>query len=1575
MNHVYRLKRTGRALLLQAVPETARSAGKGRSSAGRALGQVLVRTVASFALSGIAALLHAQQAPPAANALPQGGVVSRGSATLGNTTTPTGSALMTVNQSSARAVIDWASFNVGSNAKVQFNQPGSSAVVLNQIVGNNASQIYGQISANGQVFLSNPNGVYFSPTAQVDVGGLVATTGRASADDFMAGKVSFKREGATGSVVNDGQLNAALGGYIALLAPEVRNQGVVVAQAGTVAFASAETITLNFNSGGTGLTGITTTAQTIAALVENRSAVLAEGGQIILSAHALASLQGAVVKNSGQLSATSLSTQGGKVVLMGDSIALSGTSKIDANGPAGGGTVLVGGDWQGSGETRQATQVTMAQGASIEANATQHGDGGKVVVWSDIHNPQSQTTVNGSIQAEAGPLGGHGGKVETSGHLLNVDGIAVSTRAPAGQSGDWLLDPYNITISSTGNSVSGDFTSSSTSTILASSINTALASGNVTIQTGGTVGDGMGNGDITVNTPLSWTSGNSLSLIALGGVTGFADITTGSAASTLTINTGADSTFTGQIKGSGSLVKDGAGSFRLGGVTSYAGSTHIVAGSLVVPNAMSAPLPAATNVTIDAAGTLQYDAASMTIGSLAGSGTVYYGSSGLLSLILAGNNSTTFSGTIKGAAGGGPGITKQGSGTFTFTGTTSGLFYGFTVSAGTLQIGDGGTQGILGNYDTQIASGATLAFNRSDTFTASGGISSKTAGAGTVIQMGSGTVVLSGSGLNFSGAVNLNAGALNLGSSNAIGTAGITFGGGTLQYSSANTTDYSNKFVTANSPTYKVDTNGQTVVFANALTSGGLNKLGSGTLALTGASTFPGGVTISAGTLQLGNATSTGTLGTLDVTNNGNLAFKRTDSFTFANTITGSGSVTQLGSSTLTLTGNNRYQGGTNFNAGSLSLGSANAIGTTGTVGTLSFGGGFLQYSASNTTDYSALFSTAASQAYKIDTNGQSLTFASNLSSGGGSLTKSGLGTLTLLGTNSYGATTVNAGGGILQVGNGGTAGTLGSGAVTVTTTGANTGTLAINRSDSFTVANAIGGTGSLSLLGSGTLTFATANTYSGGTIISAGNVVLTHAAGLGTYTVTIGSGATVDLQGVTGAPGMALNGGLLKTSTGTSSFGAIAMNAPSTIEVDAGAQLTSTGTISGAAANTLTKTGTGTLVMAGTAGAYSGAVNVNAGTLSVTNSNGLGGSGIVTVNSGTELTTTSGTFKQITLNGGLLSAYTTAAINNSGGLTLAADSTIFVDSGVNWTFQGAISGAGNLTKTGAGTLTYFGTNTASGSTTINAGTLGIANTASTGTGSLVNNSNLYFSGNVTFSNSLSGSGTVHFLSGLTVLGNNDTFSGSFIADSNVNLTVGNGGSTGSIGSASVTLGNLGSALTINRAGALTLSGNLGSTYANLIISGPGTITLTGTNTFTKGTTLSAGTLVLGSAGANPVDTTATPASNANNRINFTGGTLACSAANTYDYSSWFSVALSGTLKLDTNSQTVTVTQSFNQNIGLTKLGAGTLVWSGASNAQTGVTTVSAGTLKLGTAVPWDATSSVVVAAGAALDLNCKTVT
>ncbi|PLX78683.1 MAG: hypothetical protein C0616_13480, partial [Desulfuromonas sp.] len=305
--------------------------------------------------------------------LPTGGTLTAGQATIEQSADS-----LTVQQQSDRAAIDWQTFNVGRDNSVHFEQPSSSSAILNRILDSNPSQIFGQITATGQVYLTNPQGLYFSPEATVDVGGLVATTHSINVDDFMNGTITFERNGATGSIINEGLLHAELGGYIALLAPEVINQGVVVAEAGTVLMASGEQITLNFGDDSS-LVGFTATASDIQTHIDNRHAVLAPGGQIILSAIALNDLQGGVINNSGELSATSMVERGGKIYLEADTINVASGSKLDASGATGGGEVLIGGDWQGAGEMHQATTVNIEQGAVINASAIESGDGGKIV--------------------------------------------------------------------------------------------------------------------------------------------------------------------------------------------------------------------------------------------------------------------------------------------------------------------------------------------------------------------------------------------------------------------------------------------------------------------------------------------------------------------------------------------------------------------------------------------------------------------------------------------------------------------------------------------------------------------------------------------------------------------------------------------------------------------------------------------------------------------------------------------------------------------------------------------------------------------------------------------------------------------------------------------------------------------------------------------------------------------------------------------------------------------------------------------------------------------------------------------
>ncbi|NDH65975.1 MAG: hypothetical protein EBY26_06355 [Microbacteriaceae bacterium] len=194
----------------------------------------------------------------------------------------------------------------------------------------------------------------------------------------------------------------------------------------------------------------------------------------------------------------------------------------------------------------------------------------------------------------------------------------------------------------------------------------------------------------------------------------------------------------------------------------------------------------------------------------------------------------------------------------------------------------------------------------------------------------------------------------------------------------------------------------QNTTIASVSTSNGLVKTGNGSLTLTGNSTYAGNTTISAGTLQIGAGGTSGAISSSsNITNNANLVFNRSDATTYGGLISGTGNVTKSSTGTLTLSGNNTYTGGTTLAGGTLSLGSSQALGT---EGTLSFSGGSLQFTAYNTTDYSARFSQDVNQAYAIDTSDsdQYIILESALTSDGGSLTKQGAGTLVLTGTNTY---------------------------------------------------------------------------------------------------------------------------------------------------------------------------------------------------------------------------------------------------------------------------------------------------------------------------------------------------------------------------------------------------------------------------------------------------------------------------------------------------------------------------------------------------------------------------------------------
>ena len=305
-----------------------------------------------FCLTAVSVLIQSAHAQPA------GGQVSQGTGTIDQTVANT----TTVNQATQKIAINWSGFDIASTETVNFIQPDASSIALNRVLGLNPTSILGNLNANGQVFVLNPNGILFGSTAQVNVGGLVASTLSLSDADFMAGNYGFNNSGSAGSVINQGALTAVQGGYIALLAPEVRNEGIITATLGTALLGAGDKVTLNLNNGS--LLSYTTDQGSLNALAENRQLIQADGGQVYMSAKAADALSTAVVNNTGIIEARTIQNVGGVIKLMGDmqtgTVNVGGT--LDASAPNGGNGGFI--------ET-SAAHVKIADGTQVTTTAAQ----------------------------------------------------------------------------------------------------------------------------------------------------------------------------------------------------------------------------------------------------------------------------------------------------------------------------------------------------------------------------------------------------------------------------------------------------------------------------------------------------------------------------------------------------------------------------------------------------------------------------------------------------------------------------------------------------------------------------------------------------------------------------------------------------------------------------------------------------------------------------------------------------------------------------------------------------------------------------------------------------------------------------------------------------------------------------------------------------------------------------------------------------------------------------------------------------------------------------------------------------
>jgi filamentous hemagglutinin family protein len=495
-----------------------------------------------------------------AYALPTGGAVSAGSATIAS-----GSGKTTINQSSQNVAINWQSFSIGKTEAVQFVQPNSNSVALNRVLGPDPSSILGSLTANGKVFLVNPNGILFAQGAQVNVAGLVASTGSISDSNFMAGNYKFSGT-SVGTVINRGSITAD-GGYVALLGASVSNEGVISARLGTVALAAGNAFTLDV--AGDGLLNVVVNEGAVNALAQNGGLIRADGGQVLLTAQSAGSLLQSAVNNTGVIQAQTVENHNGTIRLLGDmqsgTVSIGGTldasgmgagqtggnvlvaghhvglfdGHINASGDAGGGTVLVGGGFQGNNPgVPNASATYMSADSTINIDAITNGHGGTAVLWAN-----DSTRAYGGITARGGAQGGNGGLIETSAHWLDVWGVNINASAPNGKAGTWLLDPADITISAAGTSgmpvapVGGVYAPDSgatSSTLNVTNLRTALEAGggtNVTITTTNTGVAGAppsGRGDITIASALTWTpvATATLTLDAAGDVNINAAVTT-----------------------------------------------------------------------------------------------------------------------------------------------------------------------------------------------------------------------------------------------------------------------------------------------------------------------------------------------------------------------------------------------------------------------------------------------------------------------------------------------------------------------------------------------------------------------------------------------------------------------------------------------------------------------------------------------------------------------------------------------------------------------------------------------------------------------------------------------------------------------------------------------------------------------------------------------------------------------------------------------------------------------------------------------------------------------------------------
>ena len=444
-----------------------------------------------------------------------------------------------INQNTDKAIINWNSFDVNKGESVLFNQNSSSSIILNRVTNGLPTSIFGNISANGNVFILNQAGVLVGNGASINTNSFLAGAANINDNDFIAGKYNFY--GAQGNIINNGSIKVQDGGYAVLMGKNVENNGLISAKLGKIYLSSGETFRMDMS--GNDLIGVEVEKGITDAYISNTGHIQAEGGTIIMTAKNASDVIRQAVNNTGVIDASSISYKGGKVILGAENgqVINDGEINVSSKSDEGGsielkaehiinnGLVYANGLNGGLINMLSSDLLKVGSSSIIQANSFGFGNGGNIKLIS-----QKRAESHKGALIEAGSIYGSGGFIELSGYDSVYAFGNFNTKSLYGVYGQFLLDPSNMFIGNYSNLADNEnnqVSSDGNTYIDITWLNNMLNTSNVSLQTL----QGNGLGDITLNAGVTLTGTNGLTLDAANNISLLGNI---DGLSALTLNAG-----------------------------------------------------------------------------------------------------------------------------------------------------------------------------------------------------------------------------------------------------------------------------------------------------------------------------------------------------------------------------------------------------------------------------------------------------------------------------------------------------------------------------------------------------------------------------------------------------------------------------------------------------------------------------------------------------------------------------------------------------------------------------------------------------------------------------------------------------------------------------------------------------------------------------------------------------------------------------------------------------------------------------------------------------------------------------